>query len=305
MRLHRSLLSIAASAALAMGAAATGVVATAAPAGAVPVCNISTDPAWNYSEDGLRAAQEVYTQLDKIGWPSEDTYNYYPGKKGHADMTSEVVWGNLCTPTSYVAKTKCAAFVTDSLKHAYGPGSRWTDQWATDTYFTQTFGSDSPTATQYYDVINANGSTRISKVTDLDLVTRGDLIMIKYPSADSTNGDPTGHVMFFVDRQAVDKDGNPATLEWAVRVIDATSNPHGVASTNPNSTYLAFPDTRAVGTTEYAGAGTGTIVLRTDADGTVLGYWWGINENVTSEWHPATDRPIIFGHLSQTTGNQS
>ncbi|MDI1461172.1 hypothetical protein QEZ54_09360 [Catellatospora sp. KI3] len=248
------------------------------------------DPDLFYSSYGIAKAHEVKNNLNLIGWPGENAYNYYPGKNGHpSSSTNSVVWGTPGSPYTYEAKTTCAPFVTLSLKAAYG--------WADDTYFSTYLGSTSPTSAQYYAKFTAGTVPNLDRRTKVTELVPGDLIAIKYSGSDSSAGDPTGHTAFYAGRTQVERDGDAATVEWAVSVVDSTSNPHGVASTNPASPYLNFPDTRAVGATEYDGVGQGYLVIQADATGTVLGYWWGINENLTSQFHAVADRPIAFAHI--------
>ncbi len=237
-------------------------------------------------------ARTVMSQLAPLGWPGQATHNFYPGKNGHPDIDSTLVWGTAGQPTTYAAKAQCAPLITLALKHAYG------STWATDDFFETNFGSESPTSAEYYTGVSTGTVPHFAKRTKLTELEMGDLIFIKYLSSNSANGDPTGHTAFFISRTPVDKDGDPNTLEWAVKVLDSTSNPHGVASVNQGSPYLNHPDTRAVGTTEYDGLGEGTMVLRTDAQGNVLGHWWGINENTVNWWYPVSSRPMVFAHLT-------
>lgn len=256
-----------------------GLALSASPAHAV-----------TYAATAWSEANTLRTSLDSIGWPTEETYNFYPGKNGNPNIASTLVWG--ATPTTSAAKSQCAPMVTLALRHSYS--------WADDAYFTTNFSSSSPTSAMYHDELMADTLPHFDKKTKLTDLLLGDVIAIKYSASNSGNGDPTGHMAFFVSKTAVDKDNNPATLEYAVTVLDSTSNPHGVASSSPSSPYQNFRDSRAVGATEYDGLGQGSMVFRVDAVGNVLGYWWGINENVTTEWHPVSDRPVVFGRITST-----
>ena len=247
-----------------------------------------------YSSKAYRAVLEVNDSLNQIGWPTEASYNYYQPVVG----ASTVIWGTPGTPTTYEAKAQCAPLVTAGLKRAYG--------WADDTYFNSNLGSVSPNSARYFDELTTDTLPHFAKRTKLSQLVSGDVIAIKYESDGSATGDPSGHMAFYVSREAVDKDDNPLTTEWAVTVVDSTSNPHGVANSNANSVYWNFPDTRAVPATveapnavEYDGLGRGTMIFQTDVLGYVVGYWWGINENLVSEWHSVADRPVVFGHITE------
>ncbi|GAA2874802.1 hypothetical protein GCM10010517_35560 [Streptosporangium fragile] len=265
-------------AATAAGAAAlalTGVLATAPPAQAV-------------LGDTHRTAAEIADNLNSLSWPGQSTYNTY----ATGSQTTSVVWGTPGSPTTYFNRSKCASFVTKVLKQAW--------PFATDQYLADAFGSVSPTAAQYHDTF-VNGAEYFttsanSSLDQMNELGAGVIIAIKYNGSSPGTGDPTGHVMIMADDPVpYNRDGDASTVEWAVPVIDVTSNPHGVASTSPSSPYQNFRDTRAVGATEYPGLGRGWIFIRTDAANRPQGHWWGANENVTTGYHPVADRPIAFG----------
>ncbi|RJL29958.1 hypothetical protein [Bailinhaonella thermotolerans] len=260
---------------LAAGAAATLL---SAPAHAATY----TYPDTHYVE-----ADELVRNLNTLSWPGQATYNSY------ADGTPQVTWGTDGVPTSYRNRSRCASFVTQVLKHSYS--------WATTSYFQTSFGSASPFAGDYYDTIRtASVSDHFARIGSVSILRRGDIIAIKYAGGGDT-GEATGHVMIVQDKHLYDRDGDPATTEWAVRVIDSTSNPHGAAKTaGPNSPYLSYPDTRSVpdfdvvdDNEEYDGAGRGWIFIQT-VDNRPTGHWWGANE---SAFHPVSTRPMALGRI--------
>ncbi|ONI91138.1 hypothetical protein ALI22I_10295 [Saccharothrix sp. ALI-22-I] len=233
---------------------------------------------------------ELADNLNSLPWPGQDTYNFYPGAKGHSDVATSVVWGTPGSPTTYENKSKCAPLLTQALKHTFS--------WATDSYLDDEFGSISPTSAQYYDGFQT-GAEHFTSKTTVPSLTQGDVIAIKYNDAGDGTGDATGHMLVVGGTPRLyNRDNNTSTREWAVPVIDSTSNPHGVASTNPSSPYLLFPDTRAVGTTEYSGVGRGWIFISTGTDDVPTGHWWGANENVTEQYKPISTRPMTFRALS-------
>ncbi|MBB5823486.1 hypothetical protein F4562_006548 [Streptosporangium becharense] len=264
--------------------------ATAAGAAALALAGslIGATPAQAVPGDTYLTAAEIADNLNSLAWPGQSAYNTY----ATGDQTTSVVWGTPGSATTYFNRSKCAGFVTGVLRQAW--------PFVTDRYLAGAFGSVSPTAAQYHDAFTA-GVEHFTTSADADLdqvneLGAGVVIAIRYGGSPTATGDPTGHAMIVADAPVpYDRDGDASTVEWAVPVVDVTSNPHGVASTSPSSPYRNFRDTRAVGTTEYPGLGRGWIFIRTDAANRPLGHWWGANENVTTGYHPMADRPIAFG----------
>ncbi|MET7989081.1 hypothetical protein [Streptomyces sp. NPDC005281] len=235
------------------------------------------------TEDGaalVAAENEIIDELAPLGWPGQDSENFYPGAAGHADAAS-VVWGTRGDARSYQVEARCAQFLTASLKHAY--------TWATDTWFTNGIGFRSPSSEQYYDAFTdtsvggaledmSDHITRPSAQRVQDLHA-GSIIAVKY--LDGSEGGATGHMMTVESVAPFERDGNRATQEYAVTVADSTSNPHGVALSSKTSPHWAFRDTRVEGspgltTKEWSGA---------------TGYWWGRNE---AAFNTVADRPMVF-----------
>ncbi|MEU6091751.1 hypothetical protein ABZ865_34305 [Streptomyces sp. NPDC047085] len=281
----------------------TAILAAAA-AGALlasPMASIAsadTPPVLIDDSAALVAAQhEIIDQLNAIGWPDEDADNFYPGAAGHTDTTTgTVTFGTVGSPTSYQVEAKCAAFLTASLKHAYS--------WATDSYFTSTFGSTSPTAEKYYDTFLANPAslsphfrpTGQGRVTDLAV---GSIIAVRYNNG--TEDGASGHVMVVSQAPRLVADSrntDSGSSVYAVRVMDSTGNPHGVATTWNKSPHWAYKDSRVEGVQggtsvkEWSGAGEGTVFIRANnSTGLPNGYWWGANEGVMNT---SADRPMTF-----------
>jgi hypothetical protein len=227
------------------------------------------------------AASELAGQLNSITWPDQSANNFYPGP----GVATTVVWGTPGIAISYQSKAKCAALVTAALEHTFG--------WATELYLQQQFLPNppsaaipgvSPTAADYYaGFVAGHGAGHFSAKTTVPALAPGDLIAIKYPAGSSD----TGHMMIVAQPPSLTANAN----EWAIQVIDSTSNPHGAASVTKGSPYLSYPDTRADGTTEYSGIGRGWIIVDTDAAGVPTGYRWGVNESTT---YSVSNRPMIF-----------
>lgn len=249
-----------------------------------------------YSQALLDSQNDITDSLNAIGWPTADTdnHNFYPGALGHPDNGSTVTWGTPGSPTTYHGETKCAVFLTLSLRHTYS--------WATSTYFTSNFSSTSPTAARYYDALSAGAAQHFDSVTRVQDLAAGDIIAIKYSNGGGGSGEPTGHVMTVTSIQTYNRDANAATTEYAIHVIDATSNPHGVVTSSATSPYRSFPDTRATisNAREYSGIGRGWVFIRVDAAGTPAGYWWGPNENFTTQFYSVAVRPIALARPTET-----
>lgn len=257
----------------------TLVACAAAVVAAVAV----TPPAQASSATLHTEVAELADELNSLAWPGQGTYNHYP------DGASTAVWGTPGSPTTYASKAKCAPLVTLALRHTFA--------WATDSYLTTEFGSTSPTAAQYYDGLAA-GADHFTTKTTVPALAQGDVIAVKYLDSAGGTGDATGHVMVVAGApQPYDRDGDTSTREYAVPVIDSTTQPHGVPSTWSGSPVHLFPDTRRSGTTEYTGVGRGWIFISTGSDDVPTGHWWGPNENVTTQYKPASTRPMTFATL--------
>lgn len=226
-----------------------------------------------YHQKAKIRATELQSQLDSIGWPAEEEYNNY-------STDGDVVWGTPGSPTTYKAFTECAPFVTKTLRRAY--------DWATNAYFADEFNSQSPNSEAYYDKLKADTLDHFDRVP-FNQVKVGDMLAIKYASGGS--GGSSGHMGFITSIQEYEKDGNLSTKEYLVRVVDSTSNPHGIHVPS-----LQHRDTRTSGLTEYDGVGQGYMVFKTAQLGILTGHWWGPNEDT---FHAVSDRPIVFGRITE------
>ncbi|GIH24641.1 hypothetical protein Aph01nite_29510 [Acrocarpospora phusangensis] len=252
---------------------------------------------YTYPDTHYVEADELVSNLNSIAWPSQETYNTY------SNSTPLLTWGTNGTPTSYRNRSRCASFVTEVFKHTFS--------WATPSYFQTSFGSTSPFAADYYNTIKtASVSDHFARIGSVSILRRGDIIAIKYNDGGSGgSGEATGHVMIVQDKHQYDRDGDPDTTEWAVRVVDSTSNPHGAAETaQPGSPYLSYPDTRSVPVfgsagddEEYNGAGRGWIFIQV-VNNRATGYWWGANENT---FYSVANRPMAMGRVVESTSSQT
>ncbi|MET8412955.1 hypothetical protein ABZV34_33635 [Streptomyces sp. NPDC005195] len=282
------------------------MIALCAASASVALAVVPTTAQAAGTQDGaplVAAENEIIDELATLGWPGQDSDNFYPGAAGHAEAdTASVLWGTPGTASSYQVEAKCAQFLTASLKHAY--------TWATDTWFTSGIGFRSPSSEQYYDAFSdtaADGALEkmsdhinrpsAQRVSDLHA---GSVIAVKY--LDSSEGGATGHIMTVQSVAPFERDGNRATQEYAVTVADSTSNPHGVALSSKTSPHWAFKDSRVEGspgltTKEWSGAGRGTIFIQADATtGKPTGYWWGRNE---AAFNTVADRPMVFVDITR------
>jgi hypothetical protein len=233
---------------------------------ALPASAAATTPVTQHLTDG----EQLVTNLGLTAWPQQGSINRYD--EDHAD--AGVTWGTVGVASGWSSDTKCARLVRELFGHAYS--------WATDSWFTQQFGSTSPdTAQLRTHMATAQHFDVIDTVTALQA---GDIVMIdKAADVDHTA----------VVRQVTALPGGmtpqAGTVQYAVQVLDSTSNPHGYLINGTNHPYKQWADTRRLdgtGTsvTEYDGAGYGWMVLYADAtDGKVYGWRWGVNESAISK----------------------
>ncbi|WP_241741087.1 hypothetical protein [Streptomyces sp. L2] len=177
------------------------------------------------------------------------------------------------------------------LEHTYG--------WATDDYLTTYFKETVPEAADYRKAF-AEGTAgprfrRVEKVTDL---RPGDLIAIDY------NGqvpDNTGHIVMVREVKGTfsgtaDFSGE---TQYAVEIVDCTSDPHGVYGL---TTYATYPDTRMVSDVDgdnFQGAGIGHMMFyASDATGEFSRYRWSVNTSkTTAQTLTVADRPIAAARV--------
>jgi hypothetical protein len=232
----------------------------------VPATATATTPVTQH----LTSGQQLVSNLGLTAWPSQGTINKYDAD----GLNSGVTWGTPGVASGWSNDTKCARFVRELFGRAYS--------WATNTWFTQQFGSTSPDteqlrahmpAAQHFDVVNT--------VTALQA---GDLVMF-----DKATGED--HTAVVRQKTSLPDGISPqaGTVQYAVQVVDSTSNPHGYLINGTNHTYKQWADTRRLdgsGTsvTEYNGAGYGWMVLYANStNGAIYGWRWGVNESAISK----------------------
>jgi hypothetical protein len=245
------------------------VLATAALA--LPASAVATTPVTQHLTDG----EQLVTNLGLTAWPAQGTINKYDADDADAGVT----WGTAGVGSGWSADTKCARFVRELFRHAYS--------WATDPWFTQQFGSTSPNteqlrtnmaAAQHFDVIDTVTALQAGDLVMFDKATGVDhTVVVRQLTSLPLSPQPNG-----LEPQA-------DTVQYAVQVLDSTSNPHGYIINGTNHPYKQWADTRRLdGTgssvTEYDGAGYGWMVLYANAaDGKVYGWRWGVNESAISK----------------------
>lgn len=228
------------------------------------------------------AGEQLVNNLERTPWPGQAAINQYD-----TGGTAGVTWGTLGSPVGWSNDTKCARMVRELYRHAYS--------WATDTWFTDEFHSIGPDTEQlqqymptahHFDVIEAVGALQ-----------PGDLVMF--------NKSGTG-----VDHTVVVREVTPlgagmaqeaGKVGYAVRVIDSTSNPHGDDIDGVDHKFKAWADTRredvGTDTIEHNGAGSGWMILYANADGTIHGWRWGVNEGALWMVSPAGNK-VMFARTT-------
>jgi hypothetical protein len=201
-----------------------------------------------------------------------------------------VTWGRPDDLTSWVARARCSSFMTAVLKHTYS--------WASDAYYLQYFQEKVPEAADYCSAFT-NGTAgprfqRIRKVTDL---RPGDLIAIDYKPEPGT--DPatvnTGHIVMVREVKGVYTGNSTVNNEtqYAVEILDCTSDPHGVYG---KASYAPYPDTRMVDdVNNLQGVGIGHMMVYADnASGEFSRYRWSVNSGTS---YTPDKRPIAAARI--------
>ena len=219
----------------------------------------------------LTDGEQLVTNLGLTAWPGQGAINAYDADGANAG----VGWGTPGVAAGWSNDTKCARFVRELFRRSYG--------WATDAWFAQELGSTSPDTDEL--VANMPSAEHFDVVGTVAALQSGDLAMF------DKAGTGVDHTV--VVRQVTSLPGGispvAGTVQYAVQVVDSTSNPHGYLINGTNHTYKQWADTRRLdgsGTsvTEYSGAGYGWMVLYANAsDGTVYGWRWGVNESAISK----------------------
>lgn len=201
-----------------------------------------------------------------------------------------LTWGLPDDPASWVARARCASFLTGVLKHTYG--------WATDDYFLQYFQEKGPEAADYCAAfLNGTAGPRFQRVRKVADLRPGDLVAVDYRGSDPDN---TGHIVMVRQVKGVFSGTADFTGEtqYAVEILDCTSDPHGVyALTN----YPTYPDTRMVSNTtgeNLQGVGIGHMMFyASDTTGEFSRYRWSVNSSKSGGTYDVTARPVAAARV--------
>ncbi|MFD4556385.1 LamG domain-containing protein [Streptomyces sp. NPDC058469] len=201
-----------------------------------------------------------------------------------------LAWGTPDDPASWVARARCASFVTGVLKHTYG--------WAADDYFLQYFQEKVPEAADYCAAfLNGTAGPRFQRVRKVADLQPGDIIAVDYKGSDPDN---TGHIVMVREVKGVFSGTADFTGEtqYAVEIIDCTSDPHGVyALTN----YPKYPDTRMVSNVtgeNLQGVGIGHMMFyASDTTGEFSRYRWSVNSSKSTGTYDVTARPVAAARI--------
>jgi hypothetical protein len=234
---------------------------------ALPASAAATAPATQHLTDG----EQLVTNLALTPWSAQGgqaAINMYD-----ADApTGGVTWGTPGLAAGWSNDTKCARLIDDLLSHAYS--------WATSTWFKAVFGGTTPDTAKWMAADFAT-ATHLESVDTVAAVAPGDVILF------DKAGTGTDHTV--VVRQVTALSGGltpeTGTVQYAVQVLDSTSNPHGWLINGTTHDYKDWADTRRLdnadgSVTEFNGAGYGWMVLYANvSDGKAYGWRWGVNES--------------------------
>ncbi|WP_367323934.1 LamG domain-containing protein [Streptomyces sp. HUAS ZL42] len=203
--------------------------------------------------------------------------------------SSTVTWGTPDDLTSWIAHARCSSFITWVLRHTYG--------WATDDYFTQYFQDRIPEAADYRKAFtDGTGGPRFQRIRKVADLRPGDLIAVDYNGTDPDN---TGHIVMVREVKGVYTGSLnfSGETQYAVEVVDCTSDPHGVYGL---STYAPYPDTRMVSDVDadnLEGVGIGHMMFyAADATGEFSRYRWSVNTG-SAKTYTVAQRPIAAARL--------
>jgi hypothetical protein len=207
-----------------------------------------------------------------------------------SDQPSVVTWGNPGEPASWLARAQCASFITAVLMHTY-PG------WATVEYFRTHFGRASPPSRDYRRVLATHGIPHLRPVTRVADLSPGDILAIDYANGQATN---TGHVVMVRRVKGTYTAPSPTLnfpgeVQYAVEIVDCTSDPHGVHGVGD---YFTYPDNRiADGASDNDGVGYGHMMCyASESTGAFTRYRWSVNTS-SAGTHTVAQRPIAAARV--------
>ncbi|MBB5957503.1 hypothetical protein FHS29_004098 [Saccharothrix tamanrassetensis] len=206
------------------------------------------------------------------------------------DQPNVVTWGSPGDATTWFNQSQCASFQTAVLKRTY--------RWATSKFFRRHFGLSSPFARDYRAAFERSGIPHFRRVRRVADLRPGDLIAVDYRNDQDTN---TGHIVMVrslrgVYAAPVASLNFPGETQYAVEVVDCTSEPHGLHGVG---SYSSFPDSRIFNATaKINGAGTGHMMFyASDETGEFTRYRWSVNTSSTATYTVA-QRPTSAARIS-------
>ncbi|XVV11254.1 LamG domain-containing protein [Actinoplanes sp. CA-131856] len=204
------------------------------------------------------------------------------------DNPAELVFGAPGDPATWIARARCASFVSGILKQTY--------PWVTGSFFDQYFG-ESPEAEDYRRVFAAGSCPRFRRVQRVVDLRPGDLVAIDYdPGREGPGQLNSGHIVMVREVKGENPNGPviAGARQYAVEVVDCTADPHGVYG---KATYAPYPDTRMVDdVSNFQGAGIGHMMFYADAAGLFAGYRWSANSGGDNTF-PVVERPIAAARV--------
>ncbi|MET0132518.1 MAG: hypothetical protein ABW215_02885 [Kibdelosporangium sp.] len=202
-----------------------------------------------------------------------------------------LTWGTPGQPATWYNQSQCASFLTGLFRRTY-------PDVATAAHYETYFGSPSPNARDYRRVFAGPPVPHWRPIASLVDLRPGDLVAVDY-----NNGRPTqtGHVVMVRRVKGVyvapsSSLNFPGETQYAVEVVDCTSDPHGVLGVG---NYPAFPDIRLIdGVNDREGVGFGHMMFYvSNASGTFTRYRWSVNTSSTATYTVA-QRPIAAARFS-------
>ncbi|MEU4802946.1 hypothetical protein [Actinosynnema sp. NPDC023587] len=200
-----------------------------------------------------------------------------------------VRWGSPGDASTWFNQSQCASFQTAVLKRTY--------RWATGKFFRTHFGTASPFARDYRAAFARGGIPHFRGVRGPADLRPGDLVAIEYLNDRGTN---TGHVVMVrssrgVYTAPVASLNFPGETQYAIEVVDCTSEPHGLHGVGG---YAAFPDSRIFNATAgTTGAGFGHMMFyASDETGGFTRYRWSVNTS-SGGIHPIDRRPVSAARI--------
>lgn len=235
----------------------------------------------------LAAAAQAATPPKHLTWAERLVDTMIPTANEYGDPV-EITWKTANGLDHSTNRSKCASLVSQLLVVAYGQKyAGW-------------LGCASPIAATYHDaIVSAHGFARINAITD---VRPGDVIAIRYLDAGCTNltcggfqsCSNSGHVAIVAalpQERVATAPVIPGTRQYAVEIIDSTSDVHGATDSRYAADLLGADD---------RGVGRATMRLYVDITATghpIVGYTWSTWAG--SNYHDHSKRDLVIGRLRQ------